>query len=164
MTASQIMPKFHHNLMGIVPLCNHGCCILFKETAVTVLSKYNTVLLKVYRENFGAKLWRFSLRPNNTVLKQCPTSPVSLNANNIPSVGTIFRYLNTAEGFKTGNYAFWPGLVSANTSKYCPVPIELSKATSSSRNKESAPPRPQRRPNQRRHLTLPPIPKSSMSR
>ena len=128
MTASQIMPKFHHNLMGIVPLCNHGCCILFKETAVTVLSKYNTVLLKGYRKKFGAKLWRFSLRPNNTVLKQCQTGPVALNANNLLSVGTLVQYLHAAAGFlvkstwitaiKAGNYASWLGLISANVSKY----------------------------------------------
>ena len=72
------MPTFYHNLMGIGTLCHHGCRILFKETAVTVLSKINTVLLKGYCETFGAKLWRFLLRPNNTVLKQCATGPVSL--------------------------------------------------------------------------------------
>ena len=51
------MPKFHHNLMSVGPLCNHGFCILFEDTAGTVFSKDNTVLLKGYRENFGAKLW-----------------------------------------------------------------------------------------------------------
>ena len=85
--------------MGIGPLCDHGCRVIFEDTAVTVFSKYNTVLFKVYREQFGAKLWRFSLCHNNTVLKQCPPGPISLNANDLPSVGTLVRYLHAAEGF-----------------------------------------------------------------
>ena len=120
--------------MGKFPLCNHGCRILFEETAVTVFSKYNTVLLIGYQEQAGAKLWRFSLRPEHTALQQCPTGPVALNANDLPSVGTLVRYLHAAAGFpvkstwlaaiKEGNYDSWPGLVSANVSNYCPVTIE----------------------------------------
>ena len=120
--------------MGIGPLCNHGCRVLFEEAAVTVFSKDNTVLPKGYREKFGDKPWHFSLRPKNTVLQQCSTGPISLNADDIPSVGTLVPYLHAAAGFpvkstlltasKAGNYASWPDLTSANASKYCPVPIE----------------------------------------
>ena len=84
------MPQFHHNLMGIGPLCNHGCRILFEETAVTVFSKDNTVLLTGYQEQAGAKLWIFSLYPEHTVLQQRPTSPVALNTYDLPRVGTLF--------------------------------------------------------------------------
>ena len=98
-TAAHIMPQLHHNLMGIGPLCDHGCCVLFEETAVTVFSKNNTVLLKGHRKQFGAKLWRLYLHPKNTVLQQCPTGPIALNANNLPSVGTLVRYLHAAAGF-----------------------------------------------------------------
>ena len=62
------MPQFHHNLMGIGPLCDHGFRVLFEETVVTFFSKDNSVLLKGYREQSGAKIWRFSLRPEHTVL------------------------------------------------------------------------------------------------
>ena len=75
--------------MGIGTLFNHGCRILFEEIAVTVFSKENTVFIKEYREQFGAKLWRFYLRPENTVLQQCSTGPIALNTNNLPSVGTL---------------------------------------------------------------------------
>ena len=85
--------------MVIGPLCNHGFRVLFEETSVTVFSKDNTILLKGYREQFGTKLWRFSLRPNNTVLEQCPAGPISLNSNDLPSVGTLVGYLNAASGF-----------------------------------------------------------------
>ena len=128
------MPQFRHNLIGIGPLCDHGCRILFEETSVTVLFKDNTVLFTGYREQAGSKLWRFSLRPEHTILQQFPTGPVALNAKNIPSVGTLVQYLHAAAGFpvkstwlaaiKEGNYASWPVLNSANASKYYPVHIE----------------------------------------
>ena len=128
------MPKLHHNLMVIGPLRDHGCHIFFKETAITVISKDNTVLLKGHSKTFSAKLWRFLLHPNNTVLEQCPTGPVSLNANNLPTVGTLVRYLHAAASspfkstwltaIKAGNYASWPGLSSANAFKNCPVSME----------------------------------------
>ena len=85
--------------MGIGPLCDHGCCVLYEETAVTDFSNNNTVLLKGHRKQFGAKLWRLSLHPKNNVLQQCPTGPIALNANNLPSVGTLVRYLHAAAGF-----------------------------------------------------------------
>ena len=114
--------------MGIGPLCNRSFHVIFEETAVTVFSKDNTLLLKGYLKQSGSKLWHFSLLPNNIVLQQCPTGPIALNANNIPSVGTLVRYLHSAAGFpvkptwltsiKTGNYASWPGLTSAKASNY----------------------------------------------
>ena len=93
------MPQFHHNLMGIGPLCDHGFRVIFEETSVTVFSKENTFLLTGYREQAGAKLWRFSLRPKHTVLQKCPTDPVALNANDLPSVGNLVQYLHAATGF-----------------------------------------------------------------
>ena len=33
------MPNLHHNLMGIGPLCDHGCRVLFEKTTVTVFPK-----------------------------------------------------------------------------------------------------------------------------
>ena len=38
-TKGHIMPKFHHNLIGIVPLCDHGCRILFEEHLLLFLPK-----------------------------------------------------------------------------------------------------------------------------
>ena len=133
-TSVHIMPKFHHNLMGIGPLCNRSFHVIFEETAVTVFSKDNTLLLKGYLKQSGSKLWHFSLLPNNIVLQQCPTGPIALNANDLPSVRTLVQYLHAVSGFpvkstcltdiNAGNYASWPGLTSANVYKYFPVPIE----------------------------------------
>ena len=57
-----IMPTFQHNLLGIGKIYDHGCTVLCDSNAVTFLSKDNqNILLKVWRDTTGAKLWRFSL-------------------------------------------------------------------------------------------------------
>ena len=62
----QVMPTFQHNLLGIGKLCDHGCKVLFDSNSVTVFSKDNqSILLKGWRDTTGAKLWRFSLRPED---------------------------------------------------------------------------------------------------
>ena len=50
------MPSFHHSLMGIGPLCNHNCRVLFEKKAVTVFSKDGNVLLHCWHKKAGAKL------------------------------------------------------------------------------------------------------------
>ena len=97
--------------------------------------------LKGWRDTTGAKLWRFSLRPeDNPVSYVHPTPPTilaSLNAHNLPSVGALVRYFHAAAGFpvkstwlaaiKAGNFSTWPGLTYANASRYCPNCEETSK-------------------------------------
>ena len=124
------MPNFHHNLMGIGPLYDHRCHVVFEQAKVTVFSKDSTKLLRSWRETTGSKLWRFSLRPRNhsTPPPELSKGPAALNAHDLPSVGALVRYLHTTAGFpvnstwigdhKAGNYASWPGLTYANASKY----------------------------------------------
>ena len=62
------------------------------------------------------------------------TSPVAINANYLPIIGDLLRYLHAAAGFpvkftwltgiKSGNFNSWPGLSYSNASKYCPVSVE----------------------------------------
>ena len=134
-TTGYMMPNFHHNLMKIGPLCNHGCRVVFEETKVTIFSKNSTELLRGWRETTGSKLWRFSLRPGDNP-KPTPDwskGPTALNAHDLPSVGALVRYLHATAGFpvkstwlgaiKAGNYSSWPGLTYANASKYCPLSV-----------------------------------------
>ena len=64
-TKGKLMPNSHHNLIGIGPLCDHGCRFLFGKTSVTVFTKDNTNILCGWHEPSGVKLWRFSLRPED---------------------------------------------------------------------------------------------------
>ena len=123
------MPNFHHNLMGIGPLCDHGCRVVFEQTKVTVFSKDSTELLRGWRETTGSKLWRFSLRPGDhpTPPPDWSKGPTALNTHDLPSVGALVRYLHATAGFlvkstwlwsiKAGNYSSWPGLTYAKASK-----------------------------------------------
>jgi hypothetical protein len=134
--AGHVMPTFHHNLMGIGPLCDQGCRVLFEKKAVTVFSQEGSVLLSGWREKTGAKLWRFSLLPNgrSKLPAALSSGPASLNAHDLPSVAALVKYLHACAGFpvkstwlaaiKAGNFASWPGLSYANASKYCPVSVE----------------------------------------
>ena len=58
-TTGYIMPNLNHNMMGIGPLYDHGCRVLFEKTKVTIFSKDNTELLCGWHETPGSKLWRF---------------------------------------------------------------------------------------------------------
>ena len=116
-TTEHIMPNFQQNLIGISFLCDHNCRVLFGKTAVTVFSDDGTVLLRGHCEASGAKLWRFSLRPqtSNSALPIWQQGPVALNPNDLPSVGALIRYFHAVAGFpvkstwlaaiKAGNYS-----------------------------------------------------------
>jgi hypothetical protein len=128
---AKIMPSFHHNLLGIGKLCDNDCKVVFDKSAVTVFAKDGTSILQGWREPDGAKLWRFSLLPNQASPPSWASStPTALNAHDLPSVAALVHYLHAAAGFpvkstwlaaiKAGNYSSWPGLTYANASKYCP--------------------------------------------
>eukprot|EP00804_Cyclotella_cryptica_P029094 CCRYP_005281-RA/>CCRYP_005281-RA protein AED:0.19 eAED:0.20 QI:0/0/0/0.71/0.16/0/7/0/1210 len=128
---AKIMPSFQHNLMGIGKLCDNNCRVVFDKTTVTVFANDGSTLLQGWREQHGAKLWRFSLIPNQQVSPGgASQAPMALNARDLPSMGALVHYLHAAAGFpvtatwiaaiKAGNYASWPGLTHTNASKYCP--------------------------------------------
>ena len=138
------MPTFHHNLLGTGKLCNHGCKVLFDSNAVTVFSKYNQgILLKGWQDTTGAKLWRFSLCPEDhpithpSIHPAAPATLTSLNAHDLPSVGALIHYLHAAAAFpvkstwisaiKACNFSTWPGLTYTNASNYFPASDETIK-------------------------------------
>ena len=135
---AKIMPSFKHNLLGIGKFCDNDCKVVFDKAAVTVFASDGSTLLKGWREQQGAKLWRLLLIPDNTNSPQWAThEPMALNAHDLPSVGALVHYLHATAGFpvrttwleaiKAGNYASWPGLTYANVSKYCPSSDETIK-------------------------------------
>jgi hypothetical protein len=135
---ANIMPTFQHNLLGIGKFCDKDCTVVFDKSAVTVFAKDGSSLLQGWRDPDGAKLWRFSLLPDQVSTPAWAlTTPLALNAHDLPSVGALVHYLHAAAGFpvkstwlaaiKSGNYASWPGLTYANASKYCPDSDETIK-------------------------------------
>ena len=167
---AKIMPTFKHNLFGVGKLCDNGCRVLFDANAVTVFDKHNnSILLQGWRETTGAKLWRFSLLPEDHPAPPSGyiASPMALNAGDLPSVGALVHYLHAAAGFpvkstwlaaiKAGNYSSWPGLTYANASKYCPDSVETTKGhlKQTRQGLRSTKPKPPKPPSL---STLPPTP------
>ena len=137
--SGHIMPQFHHNIMVIGPLCDHGCRVMFEKKTVTIYLRDDSVLLCGWREPRGAKLWQFALRPNGytTLPAAGSTGPVSMNTHDLPSVCALVHYLHACAGFpvrftwlaaiKARNFASWTGLTYTNVAKYFPVSVETLK-------------------------------------
>ena len=93
------MPTLIQNLMGIVPLCEKGCSLIYNKAAVTVLSTTRKVILRGWREVTGTKLWRFFLlsyaQPGWHEGDQppAPTSyaPEAKSAYNMPGMAALTR-------------------------------------------------------------------------
>ena len=49
-TKGHLMPNFHHNPMGIGPLCDDVCCVLFEKRYVTIFTKDDTIILRGWCE------------------------------------------------------------------------------------------------------------------
>ena len=103
-------------------------------------------MLQGWRDNKGAKLWRFSLRPQTattsdtkedgqafTVVPYAAGNSSDLqafSAYDSPRVEALLRYFYAAVGFpvkstwldaiKAGKFDSWPGLTYQNSAKYCP--------------------------------------------
>ena len=126
------MPTFRQNQMVIGPLCNKDCSVIYKKSAVTVLSPTRKVLLRGWQETTGASIWRFPLLPNTQPQPPASTSlsPQANNAHDIPSVAALVRYLQALAGFpvkytwlaatKSSNYTSSPGLTHTHANKYFP--------------------------------------------
>ena len=59
---AHIMPRFHQNLLGIGPLCDAGCRVLFDSNSVTIFSPAWKAILTGWREPQAPRLWRVNLR------------------------------------------------------------------------------------------------------
>eukprot|EP00804_Cyclotella_cryptica_P025742 CCRYP_002939-RA/>CCRYP_002939-RA protein AED:0.39 eAED:0.39 QI:0/-1/0/1/-1/1/1/0/222 len=125
------MPSFRHNLSGIGKICDSDCQVVFDKTSVTVFAPNGTTLLQGWHEQTGAKCWRFSLIPMDTISPPPATqTPTALNMHDLPSVSALVHYLHAAAGFpvkstslaaiNAGNFASSPGLTYANASTFCP--------------------------------------------
>ncbi len=60
-----IMPSFTNNLLSMGKFCDAGCEVTFTATDVRVVDKTGTVILQGYREQTGAKMWRFNIHPDH---------------------------------------------------------------------------------------------------
>ena len=137
------MLSFANTLVGIGPLCDAGCYVTFAKNDVTVYNPCGRPILTGWQDHaVTPKLWRFALQtqPTHAPTPHAVTETVSLtvfSAYDLPSVGTLVRYLHATAGFhlksmwikaiKAEYYATWTGLTYTDASKYFPESAETIK-------------------------------------
>ena len=133
-TTRYIMPSFTNTLVGVGPICDAYCTVVFTKKYVTVFSPKGNPILKGWREKKLPRLWSFSMLPTEEFLMHYTpkrqTTPSAHSAYDLPSAEEIVRYMHAASRFsfksmwireiKQGGFESWPGLTCSNTAKYCP--------------------------------------------
>ena len=101
-TKGYIIPSFTNTLIGVGPICDANCTVIFKKKDVTVLSPEGKPILRGWREKKLPRLWSFALKPNNNSIKDYTTtnqtSPADHSAYNLPSIESLVRYMHAAAG------------------------------------------------------------------
>ena len=140
-TKGYIMPTFTNTIIGVGPICDANCTVVFWKEDVTVLSPQGKPILQGWIEDKLPRLWRFDLSPDDKKEKMYTTTSqkhlASNSAYDLPRVKALVRYIHAAAGFpvkstwlraiKYGNFNTWLGLTYNNAAKYCPQSVETLK-------------------------------------
>ena len=87
------MPTFTNTLIGVLPICDTDCTVVFKKENVTVLSPKGEPILQGWREDKLPFLWRFALSPDKkqkgiyTTTSQ--NKPEANDVYNLPSMEAL---------------------------------------------------------------------------
>ena len=87
-----VMPSFPHTLVGLGPFADQGCQIVFTNKDVSVRNPQGVCILKGWREETGARLWRFPLKAPpacvaSVVARSTPSLPPAASISTHPSRG-----------------------------------------------------------------------------
>ena len=63
-TTGYIMPFFTNTLIGVGPICNADCKVLFTKKYVVIISPEGKTILTFWIKKKLPKLWRFALKSN----------------------------------------------------------------------------------------------------
>ena len=89
-TMEYIMPYFTNTLVGVGPICDSDCTVVFTKQDVTLLSPKGKAIQTDWRENKLPRLWRFALKLTENLIKDYtttrPTTPAAHSAYKLPSV------------------------------------------------------------------------------
>ena len=98
-----IVPSFTNPLIGVGPICDADCTVVFTKKDVTVLSPKGKEVLTCWREKKLPMIWRFALKPNEQLIKDYTTTikktPAAYSAYNLPIIEAIVQYMHAAAGF-----------------------------------------------------------------
>ena len=65
--SGHIMPSFNYSLMGLVSICDTEWFVHFHKHTVTINDPKGSTFIQGWRDNKGAKIWRFSLCPHTSI-------------------------------------------------------------------------------------------------
>ena len=102
-TTGYIVPSFTNTLVGVGPICNANCTVVFTKQDVIVISPEDKSILTGWIEKEPPKLWLFSLKPTEELLMQHPPkrqkTTSAYSAYDLPSVEALVWYIHAASGF-----------------------------------------------------------------
>ena len=76
-----VMPSFPHTFVGLGPFADQGCRTVFTKDDIAVIDPHGQCILKGWREEDGAHLWRFPLKAPTSC-----TPPVLLPLTTLPAL------------------------------------------------------------------------------
>ena len=88
-----IMPSFTNTIVGVGPICDAYCTVVFTKQDVTLLSPKGNPILTGWREKKLPILWRFALKPTEDLImyhtSKRKTNHLAPSAYDIPSVEAL---------------------------------------------------------------------------
>ena len=101
-TMGYIMPTFTNTLIGVGPICDANCTVVFRKEDVTFMSPDGKPIFQGWREKKLPRLWRFALRPDKRGDRKYTTTsqkvPEAHSVYNLPSVEALVRCMHAAAG------------------------------------------------------------------
>ena len=87
------MPSFTNTIIGVGPICDADCTVVFTKKDVTVLSPKCKAIPTFWIKKKVPSLWRFSLKPTKQLIKDytktSQTTPAAHSAYDLPSVEAL---------------------------------------------------------------------------
>ena len=138
-TTGYTMNTFTNILIGVGPICDANCTLVFKKQDFTVISPEGNPILQGWREKKLPPLWRIALKINDRGKQKYTTTnqkiPEAHSAYDLPSIEVLVRYMHAAAGFpvkstwlkviKNGNFESWPGLTYNNAANIAHIQLRL---------------------------------------
>ena len=105
-TTGHIIPEFQENLVGVGPMCDADCTVIFSKHTVTIYSPTGTPITIGWRETAVLSLWRMYIMINPEYLPPLSSAPAApktplpaCSSYDLPRAEALVLYFHTAAGF-----------------------------------------------------------------
>ena len=102
--AGKVVPSLHHTFIGLGPICDANCKVIFTKNNVIIYDQGGLLILTGWMEKNGDRLWRIALTPMPEELPTMPniadhTNIRAYSAYDLPSVEALVWYFHAAARF-----------------------------------------------------------------